>query len=916
MISGVVGSGKTALMHEFADRTVDAGALFLVAAAARSERTLPLGVLCQLFRSAKPSAAKSERAARLMDDSLLKALLSESESESGTAGHVPAPVLSELSDIILDLAEQRPLVIAIDDIHHADVSSLEGVLYLVRRMRSFRIFIMLSKCALPLEAHPLIHAELIHQPHFRNIRLAPLSRHGVSRVLAEDLDLATAESLAPACYTVTGGNPLLVHALIEDYRTYPKNSPAHLVFGDAFGQAALTCLHRTGSGALSVARGIAVLGEPASSVLLGELLDMDAKSIGQIIKMLNAVGLIDANRFRHEAARAAVLDGLTPAERAALHGRAAHVLHQHGTAFSVLASHLAAADRIDVPWAMQVLREAAEQALTEDDVGLAIGYLRQAHQACSDDQQRAVIISLLARAEWRVDPVAAVRHLPELTTAVREGRLTGRDAVMLINYLLWHERPGEAASVIEQLAQAPLTAKVAADLDNARLWAAFMYPGPLGHLRSVQVPAADRKLSPEVLPSQLTAASVLIAALTRGADENTAAQAEQILQGSPLDDLTLLPIGVVLEALIYADEPAKAGSWCHRFLMDAGARRIPAWQALFAAIQAAADLRQGNLGAAENHAHAALTFIIPKSWGVFIGLPLASLIIATTEAGKYEDAATCLRIPVPEAMFKTPYGLYYLRARGRYYHATGRPYAALADFQLCGHLMTRWGLDLPGLVPWRTDAAQAYLDIGKAAEARKLAQDQLTRLAPGHIRVRGISLRVLAATREIRDQPSLLRTAIDALQKCDDRLELALALADLGEAHYALGDYARAHLMHYKAYHLAEQCGIEPLRRSLLSRADSTGLDSLADDAADADLTTGLSDAERRVARLAAHGYTNRQIASKLYVTVSTVEQHLTRVYRKLNVKRRADLPLELQTGFRPVQLGSSHVTRERRSSL
>jgi DNA-binding CsgD family transcriptional regulator len=54
---------------------------------------------------------------------------------------------------------------------------------------------------------------------------------------------------------------------------------------------------------------------------------------------------------------------------------------------------------------------------------------------------------------------------------------------------------------------------------------------------------------------------------------------------------------------------------------------------------------------------------------------------------------------------------------------------------------------------------------------------------------------------------------------------------------------------------------------------------------------TGLSEAERRIAALAAHGYTNREIAGRLYVTVSTVEQHLTHAYRKLKVNRRTDLP-------------------------
>lgn len=55
-----------------------------------------------------------------------------------------------------------------------------------------------------------------------------------------------------------------------------------------------------------------------------------------------------------------------------------------------------------------------------------------------------------------------------------------------------------------------------------------------------------------------------------------------------------------------------------------------------------------------------------------------------------------------------------------------------------------------------------------------------------------------------------------------------------------------------------------------------------------------LSGAERRVARLAAYGHTNCQIADILNIKVSTVEQHLTRVYRKLGVAGRAELPIEI----------------------
>jgi DNA-binding CsgD family transcriptional regulator len=56
-----------------------------------------------------------------------------------------------------------------------------------------------------------------------------------------------------------------------------------------------------------------------------------------------------------------------------------------------------------------------------------------------------------------------------------------------------------------------------------------------------------------------------------------------------------------------------------------------------------------------------------------------------------------------------------------------------------------------------------------------------------------------------------------------------------------------------------------------------------------------LSDAERRVAELAVRGYTNREIGVELWITISTVEQHLTRVYRKLGVTGRGGLAAGLR---------------------
>ena len=108
-------------------------------------------------------------------------------------------------------------------------------------------------------------------------------------------------------------------------------------------------------------------------------------------------------------------------------------------------------------------------------------------------------------------------------------------------------------------------------------------------------------------------------------------------------------------------------------------------------------------------------------------------------------------------------------------------------------------------------------------------------------------------------------------------------MPDLGQAHGALGERGEARRMRRRARHLARQCGTDAL--------DEAGKGTREDRPAAADDAFGLSEAERRVAALAARGYTNREIAGRLYVTHSTVEQHLTHAYRKLNVNRRTDLP-------------------------
>ena len=116
-------------------------------------------------------------------------------------------------------------------------------------------------------------------------------------------------------------------------------------------------------------------------------------------------------------------------------------------------------------------------------------------------------------------------------------------------------------------------------------------------------------------------------------------------------------------------------------------------------------------------------------------------------------------------------------------------------------------------------------------------------------------------------------------------------MAELGLTQRALGQISSSERLLGQAVQLAEQCQAVHLRDAWRSTLSGRPLPPAQQ------RTSALSDAEIRVASLAADGLTNRQIAERLEITVSTVEQHLTRVYRKLRISSRNDLPPFLPYG-------------------
>jgi len=876
VLRGPAASGKTALLRFFAEQVTAVGALLLSAVGSRAERGLPLGIVDQLFRGSDLPAAIVPRVAGIMET---RTLIGTDETSPGeTVSPVLARVFEGLLELLAELSESVPVVIAVDDLQHADSASLQYLSYLARRASTARILMVFAERTQALPADRLVRAEILRQGNCQSISLAPLSPSAVASLLREHVDSKAALSLAPACHAMTGGNPLLVNALAEDSLSELREPQARLIPASGFRSAVVTCLHSYEPRLVELAEALAVLGEHATPILLGEMLETTAESAGQGMDALAASGLLESGRFRHPMARQAVLEHMTADERGASHASAARILYRTGAASTVLAGHLMAAHRVGTEWTVPVLQDAAERALADGEPDRAIGYLRRAETEIADERQRAAIRFAWACAEWRINPERAVRHMTDLVPDARAGRLDGDCAGRLAYYLLW---AGDTTSAAEVLAT--LDTATGSLTEHAAIWSAldFLYPDVARRVQRVQ--RVRRGMPP-----------------TRDAEgddtEDALSGAERILQEHGENERALASITTALMALIGDDRLDRAAFWCNVLRHESEGRGFsPLWDAVLTGFWAMIETRRGNLPAAENHARTALTLLTRKGWGVAIGNPLSSLLLTAIATRRHEDAAAYLRVPVPEAMFGTPYGLLYLHARGEYYLATGRAQAALADFQACGDRMITWGLDRPGLVPWRTKAAEAHLEMGDQDAARELSEEQLARVGPRPSRTRGISLRALALTSPLNKRIALLKESAEILRGADARLELAYTFADLGDAHRAAGDHDRAHWAARQAQNLMERCGARaPKHRNNTRNTDRHERSNGNGNGNGDQPPTQLSNAERRVAMLAAYGYTNCQIATKLYITVSTVEQHLTRVYRKLGVSGRAELPIEI----------------------
>ncbi|MEV6875988.1 LuxR C-terminal-related transcriptional regulator [Amycolatopsis sp. NPDC051128] len=832
LVGGGPASGKTHLQNQVMARAKELGILTLSATGAADERDVDGGVIDQLLASpARPRAL----------------------TESFGAGDTDERIAG-LCSAIHRLARERAVLVAVDDLHHVDETSARLLLRLQRRTRSAALLVVLNHTdswdaggALPFAG----------QPH-RHVQLEPLSVRAIADLMAGDGH----DGLLPErIHELSAGNPLLVNALIDAHR---GSADA----GSAYSEAVQRLLNRYGSPLREVATAIAVLDTEVTTDAVAIVAGVDPRDAETSTGWLAGTGLVAGVRFRPPAA-AAVVGGLRGPEKARLHARAAEVKHLRGLPAADVARHLVTAGEAGAEWALPTLVVAAEQVMLGDDIDFAARCLKLAASVATARWEQQTISQLLAKITWRVNPAAAAPHLAVL----RQGdSLDQSDRIALARQSLWfgERETFERAVVAFEDDVEPLDPRTAAELSLAGHW----------HYGASVATA-------ETGDPWLHTANSLAAIWRTGATEETSGCAERILQNCRLSDTSLEALATAILALAYDDKADRAAGWCTSLSEEAEYRGAVAWKAMLDAIGASLLLRRGEVAAAAEQANRALAMLDGQNWGVAISYPLATLLTAHTAAGAFKEAAAVLRYPLPEAAMTTLGGVRYLRARGQFHLATNRGLAAVSDFQRCRRMLHEWDLDLPTIAPWRTDLAEAHLRLGNPTPAVELAQQQLGCAAPTDAYSRGSALRVLGLTGDSAARHGLLTRAAESFKASGDRLQLARTMRWLNQ----LSQRAERSSSLVKPVHVPRQAGRQstprpPLGQPATPRPGVPRPDQI--------VTSALSEAELRVAELAAEGRTNRQIAGMLYITVSTVEQHLTRVYRKLGVAGRSGLADEL----------------------
>jgi DNA-binding CsgD family transcriptional regulator len=749
--------------------------------------------------------------------------------------------LEEVYARVANSARKAPILIVVDDVHVADTFSKRALAYLRPRLQGMPVVIALGASQGYLSTDEVTLPEIAGaHPH---------------RIDLDGLDVAAIAQLTDRdpqrCHDLTGGNPYLLQALLRE------EGEGSAAVGEMIGMRL-----REYTGTAEVARSAAVLDGDAGLELLSALTGFDALPAVDTLVRLGVLADTDPLTFRYPFVRNSILADMPIAVRSAAHARAAWLLFESDAPNERVAEHVLKARSVRLPWSVDLLRE----------IG-GVEHLERALDEQLSDEDRLSIEVELGHAEHLKDNRKGRDRVRDALTACEDPHLAANVALSLIQKMCTSSDAHFAVSLAIMMVARLLPE------DRDMVWNLVCTTYLLSANRDARMANCAGKYFDDLVgdipqdPNLRRARSALLAV---GNARNGDSSAEAV--GHALEALDGEWVDVFGEPYLFtflvpvlADDPQHINKlWLSHSTAPVSHDPHLRRGMLSMIARAAAFHNSGDLARA-------YTFLTPPVSTGNVDCPAVLLATAKLaevciEMGQFDEAAPLV---IDDGNLLQHINIVY--ARGRLKLASCHAEGALEDLLEAGRRLAAREMPNPALVAWRHHAVRAYLALGNRDDAARLAHEELD-LAKrwGSTRVVGTALMSVGIS---TDDVDVLVEAEQVLASSPHRLLHAQSLYWLGHHLRRKGrtEAAAPHLR--RAFELARQLSAHPLAKLAGDEVRDEG-----------DQVQGLTKQENRVARMAAQGLTNRQIAETLHLTRRTVELHLSSAYRKLGITGRAEL--------------------------
>jgi DNA-binding CsgD family transcriptional regulator len=797
---------------------------------------------------------------------------------AGDAVSEPRAVAAGVLGALRMLARRQPVLVAIDDAPSLDPASTEAVAFAARRLRDEQVRFLLTRR--PRTASPLERA----LAPLALLEVGPLSLGAMRRMLAERLDLTLPRQLIRRIFESTLGNPLFA---LELGRTLAEQGlPA--VDED---------LPIPGTVEELLGTRVTRLPPPVRTVLLAVALDGQLRvsqlaTIAEPDALDDAVDagivMVDGDRVRpaHPLLAAAVKTHARAAERRRLHRELAAIADE-----TLRPRHLAlATSRPDAELATRLAKGAADasaRGARREALELAEHALRLTPVGRDERSER--ILSLARYLGQAGEPHRAIELIESELDSLPPGRARAQAWIFLANrpdvtpeqFDLRLERAsaegkGDPAIAAELLAsKANFAAAVCvARIPEAEAWALES----LGHARHAGPGIEQLALYALAWAQSLSGRSIDDLRARVASDSG----AELYVRAS-LDR-------VICDRLGWRGELARARAIVTQLMALADERGEERSYFALLSQRCEIELRAGELDEASD---------LLDEWNQSSTDRFVSPVYERCRAlvalvrGRPAEAERLVAdvITRAETLAKGWDLLEGLRVQGVAALLAHEPARAVESLNRVWEYTNREGINDPGAFPVAPDLVEGLVEIGEVEEARAVT-DRLRELAERQEHPWGLATSKRCAamlSTDYEETKTGLAEAASAYGERGLRFDRARSLLILGRAERRVKKWGAArHSLELAAEAFDEigSTGWAELARSELGRVGARrpgGPDE-------------LTPAERRVVELAAAGHSNKEIAQTLFVTINTVEGHLSHAYAKLGVRSRAQLAHRLQT--------------------